>query len=174
MTADELLKLRLPDKRTELVRGKLVVREPAGARHGSVAMRLGVILGAYVPERNLGLVLAAETGFKLPGEPQTVRAPDVGFVRAERVPARVPVGYFDGAPDLAVEVLSPDDRPSEVGDKVSDWLAAGAGLVWVIDPGSRRTLVHRADGTRSRLTDRDALEGETVVPGFTCLLREIF
>jgi len=165
MTADELLHLNLPDKRTELVRGELVVREPAGFQHGVVAMNLAIAIHTFVRAHRLGTVLAAETGFKLFTNPDTVRAPDVAFIRADRVPAPPPRGFPAMAPDLAVEVLSPDDRPGEVLQKVADWLNAGVRLVWVVDPGRRSARVYRPDGVDSQLTERDALDGEDVLPG---------
>ena len=98
----------------------------------------------------------------------------MGFVRHERIPDPVPRGFAHIAPDLVVEVLSPDDRPGEVLEKVADWLKAGTRLVWVIDPERRTGRVYRSDGTESLLSETDALEGEAVLPGFTCRLGEIF
>lgn len=129
MTADELLRLKLPGKRTELVKGVLVVREPAGYRHGKVAAELAYRLTGHVKAGDLGLVLAAETGFKLTSDPDTVRAPDVAFICREHLPDRPPTGYAELAPDLVVEVLSPDDRPGALLTKVADWLEAGCRLV---------------------------------------------
>ena len=173
MTAEQLLQTPVPNKRTELVRGVLVVREPAGFRHGVVAAALTRLLGAHVETHGLGVVLAAETGFQIERDPDTVRAPDVAFVRRDRIPEPVPLGFPALAPDLAVEVLSPDDRPGETLAKVSDWLNAGARLVWVVDPGRRQARVYRADGSETVLTEADALDGEDVVPGFSCRLDAI-
>ena len=173
MTAEELLHLNLPNKRTELVRGKLVVREPAGYRHGAIAMNLALAIGNFVQAHALGRVLAAETGFKLFTNPDTVRAPDVAFIRFDRLPEPPPAGFPSMAPDLAVEVLSPDDRPGEVLEKVGDWLNAGVRLVWVVDPVRRIARVYRADGTETAIDDAGALEGEDVLPGFTRRLREV-
>ena len=173
MSADELLRLKLPNKRTELVRGVLVVREPAGYRHGEVAMALALEIGNFVRANELGRVLAAETGFQLESNPDTVRAPDVAFVRREREPTEKG-GYPALAPDLAVEGLSPDDRAGEVLAKVGDWLNAGCRLVWVIDPIRRTGRVYRADGRESLLAETDALDGEEVLPGFSCQLATIF
>ncbi len=174
MTADELLHLNLPDKRTELVRGVLVVREPPGYLHGRVAAKLSHVLMNHVEANDLGCVLAAETGFRLATDPDTVRAPDVAFIRRDRLPEPPPTGYAELAPDLVVEVLSPDDRPGEVLSKVADWLNAGVKLVWVVDPWRRRARVYRDDGSDSMLGEDDALDGEDVVPAFTCLLAKIF
>jgi Uma2 family endonuclease len=168
MTADDLFRLNLPEKRTELVRGRLVVREPAGFQHGAVAAKLAKLIMDHVDRHDLGQVVAAETGFTLATNPDTVRAPDVGFVRKDRVPSPAPRGFATFPPDLAVEVLSPDDRPGEVLSKVADWLNAGVALVWVVDPIRRTARVYRADGTEAVLQSTDPLDGETVLPGFTC------
>lgn len=170
MTAEELLRLRLPDKRTELVRGRLVVRDPGGARHGAVAMEIGYRIAAHVKAHDLGRVYAAETGFKIESDPDTVRAPDVAFIAKDRVPGAEPTGYPSWAPDLAVEVLAHDDHPAETLDKVAQWLKAGVPLVWVVDSERRTARVYRADGSESFLNAGDALDGEDVLPGFHCPL----
>ncbi len=173
LTAEELLALNLPDKRTELVRGRLIVREPAGFRHGVVAGELAVRLGEYARANALGVVVAAETGFKLFSDPDTVRAPDVGFIAAARVPHPLPRGYADIAPDLAVEVLSPDDRPGEVLAKVADWLRAGCRLVWVVDPDRHLARVYREDGSEAHVSVDSVLQGEDVLPGFECRVGDL-
>lgn len=173
MTADALLRAPIPNKRTELVRGVLVVREPAGSTHGIVAMNLGAALAVYVKHVGAGAVFAAETGFKLESNPDTVRAPDAAFVARERVPPRGASGFAALAPDLVVEVLSPDDRPGEVLAKVADWLSAGTRLVWVVDPERRVARVYREDGSETVITERETLEGEAVLPGFSCALAEV-
>ena len=172
MTADELLQLQLPDKRVELVRGVLVVREPPGFRHGEVTAQLTKVLGAYVDARDLGRVVAGDTGFKLASDPDTVRGPDVAFTRRERLPRPSPLGYAGFAPDLAVEILSPGDRAGEVLAKVADWLSAGTELVWVVDPERRLARVYRQDSETVVAAD-GALEGEDVLPGFSCPLSSI-
>lgn len=166
MTAGELLHASYPDKRTELIRGRLVVREPAGGRHGSVAARVAFHLMAYVEQHDLGRVYAAETGFHIGREPDTVRAPDVAFVTRARLSGPEPAGFPRLAPDLVVEVLSHDDHPGDVLRKVGDWLAAGTRLVWVIDTERGGARVYRADGTVTMVGDDGVLAGEDVVPGF--------
>jgi Uma2 family endonuclease len=173
MTADELLRTRLPDKHVELVRGVLVVREPAGGRHGYVTARLTKRLMDIVEARGLGSVFAAETGFQLSADPDTVRAPDVAFVSSARLPDPELAGYPALAPDLVVEVLSPGDRPGETLAKVGEWLTAGARLVWVVDPARRLARVYRQDGSETLVTEAESLDGEDVVPGFECRLGEI-
>ncbi len=174
MTAEDLLRDQPPHKRSELIRGRLVVREPAGGRHGRVAMRAARHLANYVDERDLGCVYAAETGFKLESDPDTVRAPDVAFIVKERLPEEEPKGYPAYAPDLVVEVLGSDDRPGEVLAKVGEWLNAGVRLVWVVDPGKRVGRVYRADGSESLLESGDSLSGEDVVPGFAVPLEDLW
>ena len=173
VTADQLERLHMPDKRVELVKGVLIVKEPAGYRHGAVAARLTKVLMDYADAQDLGQVVAAETGFTLATDPDTVRAPDAAFIRRERLPDPAPAGFARLAPDLVVEVLSPDDRPGEVLAKVADWLSAGTRLVWVVDPARRRARVYRADGSDGSVETDGALGGEDVVPGFTCNLSAV-
>ncbi len=172
MTAEELLQTSIPNKCTELVRGVLMVREPPGGRHGAVAAELCREIGNHVHAHQLGTVYA-ETGFTLARNPDTVRGPDVAFVRNDRAENPVPVGFPEFAPDLVVEVLSPGDRPGEVLAKVGDWLEAGARLVWVIDPERQIARVYRQDGSESSITPDGQLDGEDVLPGFSCPLAVI-
>jgi Uma2 family endonuclease len=173
MTAEELRQVRIPGKRVELVKGALVIREPAGGRHGSVAMELARQLANHVAPHRLGTVYAAETGFTLARHPDTVRAPDIAFVVRGRLADPKPSGFPDVAPDLVVEVRSPDDRPGEVLTKVAEWLSAGTRLVWLVDPERRVARVYRADGSEMVLAVGQALDGEDVVPGFSCSLEGI-
>jgi Uma2 family endonuclease len=173
MSAEDLLYANIPDKRTELVRGVLIVREPAGGRHGRVANELSRVIGNHVHAHALGAVYAAETGFTLARRPDTVRAPDVAFVRRERLPDPEPTGFPDLAPDLVVEVVSPGDRAGEILAKVADWLSAGTRLVWVVDPERRLARVYRQDGTEVTISQGGELDGEDVLPGFACPLAAI-
>lgn len=171
MTAAELVGVSYPDKVTELVRGLLVVHEPPGSRHGSIASRLTYFLGDFVYRNRLGRVFAQDTGFHIESNPDTVRAPDVAFLAEERAGAIQDRGYARVAPDLVAEVLSPDDRPGEVRDKITDWLAAGVKLVWVIDPRRHAADVYRPDGRVS--SGETQLDGQDVLPGFTCAVDEL-
>ncbi len=174
-TAEELIHLPKGKCRYELVKGELFEMPPAGGRHGSVAMRIGILLGAHVMANQMGEVFAAETGYILRRNPDTVRAPDASFIAKDRLPpGELPPGYFDIMPNLAVEVLSPNDRPSEVQDKVDDWLRAEVGLVWVINPATRSAMVYRSAGHGQEVTEEDSLDGAGVIPGFTCQIRELF
>jgi Uma2 family endonuclease len=170
-TDDELM--RLPDDgyKYELVDGALVV-SPAGGRHGRTIVRLTLRLGAFVVAGELGEVFDSSTGYRLPGG--NLRVPDLSFVARSRLPGgRAPIGFLYVAPDLAVEVLSADDRPRLVADKVLEYLAVGVRLVWIIDPESGRGTVHRADGTTLEIDASGTLDGEGVLPGFECPLAEL-
>ena len=175
MTADELLRLPRDGQRHELVRGELRTMPPAGYAHGWSTGRLDRSLGNFVEGHDLGDVVPGDVGFRLTTDPDTVRAPDVAFVSAERVRAigRV-TGFWPGAPDLVVEVISPNDLYTEVEEKVAEWLVHGARLVFVVNPRRRTVAVHRPDGPRRVLTIDDTLDGEDVVPGWTLHLRELF
>jgi Uma2 family endonuclease len=176
MTADELIKLPTGmGQRYELVAGVIRTMSPAGSRHGRTAIRLGGRLAAFVEAHQLGEAFAAETGFILGRNPDTVRAPDAAFVSAARIPASgLPDGYFPGAPDLAAEVVSPNDTASEVQAKVADYLAAGSRLVWVIYPDLRQVAVFDAARANRILSAGDQLDGGDVLPGFSLALAELF
>ncbi len=167
VTADELLELSAWDEnRYELIHGKVRSMPPAGAEHGYFAMSLGAAMYVFASDNLLGNVFAAETGFVLERNPDTVRAPDAAFVSKKRLPARLTGKFFPGAPDLVVEVVSPNDRADEVQDKVQDWLSHGTQLVWVLEPKSRTVTVYRPDGTANVLQADGTLDGEDVLPGF--------
>ena len=178
-TAEELL--RKPDDgfRYELVRGELRKMAPARDEHGYVAMEIGRLLGNHVKANNLGRVYAAETGFKISSNPDTVRAPDAAFMSRERLEEVDPVkGYRPGAPDLAVEVVSPNDTHAGVTEKALAWLEAGTRMVLVVDPGeARRTVtVYRSREDIRILTAEagDLLDGSDVVPGWTVPITGLF
>jgi Uma2 family endonuclease len=147
---------------------------PAGFEHGRIASRIGYCIEQFVRQRQLGVVTGAKTGFHIARRPDTVRAPDVGFVRNQRVPEAAVQGFFDGPPDLAVEVLSPDDRPAKVAAKVADWLASGCLAVWLVDPAKKTVSVHRRDVPPRALSEADELDGEDILPGFRLPAAEIF
>ncbi len=174
-TADDLLALPRGQFRHELIDGELKKIPPTGHNHGRITMRLSVPLGQYVQERELGEVYAAETGFKLRSNPDHVRAPDLSFIRARRVQEVGDTkGYWPGAPDLAVEVLSPNDVVSEVEQKVGEWLEAGASLVWVLSPKMRTVTVYRSRTDIKILTEKDTLDGGPVIPGFQYPIAKLF
>lgn len=162
------------DYRYELAEGRLIRMSPVGTVHGAVTVRLLVMLSQHAQARNLGFVVT-EVGFTLATRPDTVRAPDIAFVRRGRIPADgLPRGFWPGAPDLAVEVLSPEDRSAEVAAKVAEYLTSGVHLVWVVDPDQRTVTAHRPLAAAITVHENDRLDAGGVVPGFTCLVREIF
>ncbi len=161
---------RSPDdgNKRELVDGAIRV-SPVGFQHGHLSGNVLMLLKAHVKQHRLGYVVDSSTGFRLPGG--NVRLPDVAFVAVGRFPdERMPEGFSDAPPDLAVEVLSPDDRVREVLDKIGEYLQAGVRLVWVIDPRQRAAVVYRSAGDVRTLHSEDTLDGEDVVPGFRCRL----
>ncbi len=175
LTADEFLALAPRYGKSELIRGEVVRLTPAGWGHGVVAMRIGVQLATFVDAHGLSLVCAAETGFVLSRNPDTVRAPDAAFVSRERLGGATHAEKFlPFAPDLAVEVVSPDDRPKEIQAKVSDWFAAGTRGVWVLYPAQAAVHVHRSPTEVQILHRADALTDAELLPGFACPLAELF
>lgn len=148
---------------------------PAGFNHGAVIMNVALPVGNFVKPRKLGVVVAAETGFVIARDPDTVRAADMGFVKQERIPSSgPPIKFWPGAPDLALEVISPWDTVYEVDEKVHEWLEAGTLLVWVVNPKQRTVAVHRPGVSVTILTERDILDGGDVLPGFRLPVADIF
>jgi Uma2 family endonuclease len=142
---------------------------PSGARHGQVAAQIIGSLAPYVKKKTLGAVYAAEAGFRIARNPDTVRAPDAAFVRAERVVATP--GFFEGPPDAAFEVVSPNDSYTEVDEKTVEWLRAGVRVVVIVDPRTRNINIHRADGA---MHATDGIEIDDVIPGWTMSAAEVF
>lgn len=174
VTAEELERFPSDDYRYELVEGRIIRMSPVGFEHGRTVIRLGALLYQHVRELDLGAVVT-EVGFTLARNPDTVRAPDVAFIRSSRTPSPDSRGFFTGPPDLAVEVLSPDDRPSDVRKKVEEYLTHGAAVVVVVNPAKRTvTLYRRMVPPRTLRHDSDQIDLGDVVPGFTCSLPEVF
>ena len=167
--AEELSGISIPGKSIELVRGVLVVREPPSTRHGRVAAWVTHLLLDYVARHALGVVIQ-DAGFEIESDPDTVRAPDVAFVSRSRVDEIPATGFARFAPDLAVEVVSPHDRPGELLAKVGQLLDAGSKLVWVIDPPRAQAIVYRENGDVTIVGPDGSLDGESVLPGFSCPL----
>jgi Uma2 family endonuclease len=174
VTAEELERLPDDDFRYELVDGRIVRMSPVGGVHGSLTAGFIARLVQHVKPARIGTV-ATELGFILARNPDTVRAPDVAFINRERIPAGgLPKGFWTGAPDLAVEVLSPDDRLSDVLAKVDEYLTYGTGLVLVVDPDEQTVTAHRRAMPPLTFGLDDTLDLDNAVPGFRCPVREIF
>lgn len=171
---DDLLKM--PDgDRYELVDGQLVERN-IGTESSHIGGRIFRWLGNYGEDGGLGIALPADASYRcFPDDSDKVRRPDASFIRQDRVP---PTGRLKGhclvAPDLVVEVVSPNDLYSDVEEKVAEYLAAGVQLVWVVNPPTRSVRIRRADGTSTDLGDADELTGETILPGFRCRIGDLF
>lgn len=183
-TVDDLWELvRHPenqDKRFELSEGRLISMSPASWEHGGLAMELGYVVTGFVKENHLGMTTAAETGYILYKNPDldgkdTVRAPDVGFIAASRMPVGgLPAGYVPFAPDLAIEVISPEDSADEVQKKVAEYLQYGTQAIWLFYPKSKTVGVYTAPSHFETLGINDTLDGGTVLPGFRLAVRDIF
>lgn len=179
-SAEELWELskspEYADLRLELLEGELVVMPPSTGIHGGSASTLNVFLGVFVLQHKIGYLTTAETGYVLHKNPSgrdTVYAPDIGFVLAERLPDGLPDEYIPFAPDLAVEVVSKNDSAEEVLQKVNNYLKYGTQLVWVVYPRLQQIVVHTQDGART-LSREDTLDGGAVLPGFSLALDEFF
>ena len=174
VTAEELEHFPKDDYRYELVEGRLIRMSPVGVTHGWLVAHFISLLTEHVRSARSGLVLT-EVGFRLASSPDTVRAPDVSFIRPERLKERsLPRGFWQGPPDLAVEVLSPDDRPPEITAKIAEYLMRGVSIVLVIDPDERAVWVHRQSRPPILLKDSDLLDLDPLIPQFQCTAREIF
>jgi Uma2 family endonuclease len=173
MTAQELEHMPRGDERRELVSGELIRMAPVGREHGAIAVRLAARLLEFVEPRGLGEV-GVEVGYVLSRDPDTVRAPDVSFVAASRVPPGAPKGFVSGAPDLAIEIVSPDDTASQLDLKVQEYLTAGASLVWIVHPATRTITAYRPDGTARVFRSSDRLEGEDAISGFELPVQDVF
>jgi len=176
LTADELW--CMPDDgyhRYELDRGRLLTMTPAGTLHSAVALRLGGALLNYVDASKAGVVVGADSGFKLESDPDTVRAPDVAFIARNRIPVEgLPSKFWMGAPDLAVEVLSPSDKRPHVDRKIAQYLELGVRQVWFVEPSHRRVTVFRPDRSPAVLHEADTLDGGDLLPGFQYPLSRLF
>lgn len=171
VTAEQLLEMSR-DRRCELVRGEIVDTSPPGFEHGALNIRLAVRLATFVEQNKLGVV-GSEFGVVLGRNPDTVRAPDLSFVSAARLSAKT-AGYFEGAPDLAVEILSPSNRKGEMHARLSDLFEAGTRLVWVIDPRRKNVTAHHPDGTADVYVGDQEVPGEDVIPGFSFHPADLF
>lgn len=174
MTADELAHLPDDENLYELVEGRLVQMPPPKPKHGKIAFKIGFVLGQHVVTRQLGTLYAAETGFLIGQNPDTVLAPDVAFVAAGREQAADEEGYFPFAPDLVVEVASPDQSRRAMATKARRWLTGGAQLVWVAWPKTQQIDIWQPGQAMRTLVATATLDGAPVLPGFACRVGELF
>jgi Uma2 family endonuclease len=160
--------------RCELVEGKIIMRSPTGWRHGNYESRFDHSLRSFVEERNLGKILVGEVGLYTQRNPDTVRGADVIFISNERLAQIKSASFLDVAPELVVEVMSPDDRWTEVKQKIREYFAIGVVLVWVADPTDKTVSVYRSLTEVQLFSENDTLSGEEVLPGFTVLVAALF
>ena len=175
LTAEDLLRLCSEGVRGELIRGVLRETMPSGQRHGKIVARLLILLGMFVEPRRLGTLVASDSGVLIERDPDTVREPDIAFTSVARLPADAVLdGYAEVIPDLVVEIVSPDDRPRDLAEKVAMWLSHGVRLVWVVRPASRAIEVHRSGAPIETLGEEATLDGGDVLPGFSCSVGAVF
>ena len=158
----------------ELVKG--VVRETvsAGGEHGEIVITIGAVLTAHVRPNRLGRVAGSDAGILLERDPDTVREPDVAFISAEKLPLDVKVrGFYEVIPDLVVEVVSPNDSPQYVAERVAMWHGFGVPLVWAVYPVARTVAAHPLEGPAIIYTEDGTLDGGAVLPDFQCPVRDI-
>ena len=175
MTGEELLNLPEGGKKYELVKGELIEKIPSGGTHSELSAIIVRFLLNFIWGRDFGKIFGAETGFYLARDPDIVRAPDVAFMTLERWQAQpFPEKFLEGAPDLAVEIVSPNDRADEIRDKIFDFFDAGCRLIWVVYPRQNLVVAHFPDGTARTYRRTDTLDGGEVLPGFTLELTGLF
>ena len=176
MTAEELMRLPTGEGlRYELIDGELISMPASGFPHGRATARLTAALGQFIVDHELGEIFAAESGFKLTSNPDTVLAPDFAFITKQRhEELGEPPGFLPGSPALVVEVLSPDDRPSEVKAKTSLWFTGGAQQVWIVDPKKRIVTIYRSPSDSITFSGSDELEADDMFPGCRLSLDRIF
>jgi Uma2 family endonuclease len=173
-TAEQLLNAPSDLGRCELVRGELIMMTPAKGRHGAIAMKIGHYLLSFLETHDIGQVFDSSTGFVLSHDPDTVRAPDVSFLTSERLKQQNLDAFLEGAPDLAVEVLSPSNTQAEMLERMADFFEAGCRVVWIVDPLRRSLVIHRPDASPTILAENETLTEEELLPGFSLVVREIF
>jgi Uma2 family endonuclease len=173
LTADELEQMPDDDSvQIELDEGELITVPPAGEEHGNIELGIGSDLRVFVRKHKLGRVYPGDTGFRLSRD--TVRSPDVAFVRKERVESIRSQGFAKGAPDLAVEISSPSDSVRQLRRKVKQYLAAGCHTVWVFYPKRNQVDVYEASGAIRTLGEDEMLEAPDLLPGFAVKVADLF
>jgi len=175
LTVEDLYGMPEDGKKYELEAGRLISEPLPGYRHGRVMFVVARILDAHAVRHGLGEVIVGDSGFVLARTPDTVRGPDVAFVTEQRLALQGDRSKaFEGAPDLAVEVLSPTNTRSEMHAKVGDYLAGGTQSVWVVDPEHRTVMVYDALLSPRLLTENDILEAGDALPGFRARVGDFF
>ncbi|WP_442482586.1 Uma2 family endonuclease [Aeoliella sp. SH292] len=178
-TAADLLRIsseaRAKGRRCELIVGQIRYQQLYSWRHGQVAGALLAHLAEHIRRHRLGKIFGAETGFLIERNPDTVRAPDTAFIANANIPASLPEsGYWPGAPDLAVEVISTNDRAGEIDEKIKVWLGAGVQLLWIVDPELQTVTAYRSLTDVLAYSRNTTLDASELLPGFSLEVAEIF
>ncbi len=180
ITAERFLDLleqpEYQDRSFDLVEGELVEMSKPTVGHGEIVSWLNIKIGSYIVENALGRVCSGDAGFILARSftgRDTVRGLDFAFIAKERAPGPLDFSWYEQGPDLAVEVISPNNRADDIHLKVMQLLAAGTGLIWLVYPESRTVVAHSADGAKT-LHEGDRLDGGDVLPGFALRVGDIF
>jgi Uma2 family endonuclease len=174
VSVDDVLRLAERDENFELVDGELVPMSPTGVLHGQIEGLVYSVLYSHVEEHQLGLVVVGDVLFRLDVEGRLARAADVAFIRSDRLPGeQTPLGAFIGAPDLAVEIISPGNTANEIQQKIGHWLNHGTQGVLVMYPEYRSVVLWKPDGA-IRLQGDDVLDLDPIVPGFRCKVSRLF
>jgi Uma2 family endonuclease len=174
VTAEQFWKLCGDGRSRELVAGEVVELAPGSVEHGKIALKAAFPLQMFLRKHPVGELLGNDTGFILSRNPDTVRGPDVAFVRRERLATMPREGFFPGPPDVAIEVDSPNDLAQEVERKVHEYVVAGVAMVWVLFPETRHVMIYRPSGQSRVLGEQETLDGGDVLPGFACTVGELF
>lgn len=174
MTAEEFFTYSCAGRRLELVAGEITEMSPSGFDHGELVLHLGALLIDFASRHGTVRVAGGDVGFVVARDPDTVLAPDIAVVRSERIPESGCSRFVDGAPELAVEIVSPSDRPAEIEAKARHWIGCGARVVWVVHKAKTTVTIYRGGGERTALSLDDTLDGGDVLPGFTCPVRRVF
>lgn len=174
MTAEEFMQLPRGESQHELINGELTTMVLPGLPHGRMQARIVGALWQFVWENDLGEVYG-ELGFQLTVDPDTVLGPDVSFISKQRLQRAGEVsGYWQGPPDIAVEIVSPRDTLPKVRERTSQWLGFGTKQVWIVNPKDGTVTVHRSPSDATTFSGSDYLEAEDLLPGFRLSLDRIF
>ena len=171
-TIEDLLRCPQDGRKYELVNGEILV-SPAGVRHAEIATRIAYIIATFLERSPLGKIYGDNLGLYLPNG--NLRSPDVTFVRSDKLPGgKSPDTFGEFIPDLAVEVLSPNDSLKEVGQKIGEFLECGVPLVWLVDPAHETVTVYRSLSDAEQYSAQDVITAEPALPGFSCPVSQFF
>ncbi|MBI4582899.1 MAG: Uma2 family endonuclease [Planctomycetes bacterium] len=174
VTVDEFWKLSR-NRRCELIRGEIIDMTPVGGEHGSIQINLAIHVGGHIKSQDLGAVSGGETGYKLESDPDTIRAPDLGFVVKARLPeGGVPKKFWPFQPDLAIEIVSPSDSYEDVELKVREWMQAGTREVWVVNPRLKEIKIHRPNQPAKVFRSGEILQSHELLPGLSLKIGDVF